>query len=186
MWESFIKLSFFSNYVIDYNYNPDLLIDILKQRVCNTIDKIQFKPIIHDEVSKTCNIIPFKEKNVLGISIRTWKCHHEINSKIDRKYDPELYKSTITSVLINNLNIDTIILSVDNPDYITEYSNFLLDFNKKVLLLTKPSHINELQFALIKAKVLSKCNFFIGSRVSTFSELVFWFSKCMIKVFPIG
>jgi len=181
-----LNCHFFSNYVVDYNYNPDLLIDLLKCRVWNTIDKIQFNPIIHDEVLKTCNIIPFKTENVLGISIRTWKCHHELNVIIERKYDPDLYKSTITSVIINNPKIDTIILSVDNPDYITEYSNFLLDFNKKVLLLTKPSHINELQFALIKAKVLSKCNFFIGSRISTFSELVFWFSKCKIKVFPIG
>jgi len=181
-----LNCQFFSNYVVDYNYNPDLLIDLLKYRVWNTIDKIQFNPIIHDEILKTCNIIPFKTENVLGISIRTWKCHHELNVVIERKYDAELYKSTITSVIINNPKIDTIILSVDNPDYITEYSNFLLDFNKKVLLLTKPSHINELQFALIKAKVLSKCNFFIGSRISTFSELVFWFSKCKIKVFPIG
>jgi len=54
-----------------------------------------------------------------------------------------------------------------------------------LVILSKENSINDLQFAIIKIILLSKCNYFIANRISSFSELVFWFSKCNIKVFPL-
>jgi hypothetical protein len=174
---------FFSNYLIDSNYDPSLLIDKLKMRIINTISKIKFKPIIWEEVNNITSNINYSNNNVLGISIRTWKCHHE--SDINKKYSADEYKNQIANLINNNPTIDTVILSLDNHDYLEEYVEHLVKFPVKIYLLKKASHINELQFALIKTLVLSKSHFLIGSRISTFTELIFWFSECKIKVTPI-
>lgn len=165
--------------LIDYNYDPSKVCEKVKNRIISTIDKIQFKPIIIENVLKNTQNI---NENTLGISVRTWKCFHESN--INRPYHFETYKNQIIYVLENN-KIENIIISFDNHDVEEEYIHFLSTYNIPIHILKKKENINELQNSMIKMLTLSKCKYFIGNRISTFSELIFWFSKCKIKCFNV-
>jgi hypothetical protein len=114
---------------------------------------------------------------VLGVSVRTWKSHHE--NGINRAYNPNIYRDKITEVLQAN-PIISVILSIDNETYVDPY----LDL-PNMIILRKPAHFNDIQFAVYKMLVLSHTNYFIGNRISTFTELVFWFSKHNTKVYPV-
>lgn len=166
---------------IDWNYNPNLLHSQVKNRIFNSIDKIIFKDIILNKVQSFEELL--KNKISLGISVRTWKSSHESN--INRPYHFDIYKNKIIEILQQHNNINNIVLSLDNHDVYQEYSNLFKELNIDHILLTKSDELNDIQYAVTKALVLSKCNYFIGNRISTFSELVFWFSKCTIDVYTV-
>ena len=166
---------------IDWNYNPDRINSIVKDRIFKNIDKIIFKPIIYNIVDYFYN--SFKLNTSLGISVRTWTSSHE--GTIDRPYSFDIYKSKIMNVLINNMNIDKIVLSVDNESALEQYLKIFEDIHIPCVVLKKDDRMNDIQFAIIKALTLAKCNYFIGNRISTFSELVFWFSRHTIKVYTV-
>ena len=166
---------------IDLNYDSSKINSHISQRIFNNIDKISFNKTIINTVEKTFEL--FKNKYSLGISVRTWKSKHETN--IQRPYDSNTYKSKINDVMQLHPNINVILLSVDNNDILDEYINFLKSFNVDIILLNKSNNINDIQFALFKVLILSKCNYFIGNRISTFSELVFWFSKHKTEVYSV-
>ena len=169
--------------LIDWNYDPDKLFKQLKERILNIIDKIIFKDVIINELKNMENLMINSENNNLAISVRTWKSHHEKN--INRPYDFDIYKNQIITVLENN-NIKNILLSIDNEEYLQDYIDLFENYkNKNLFVLKKPNYLNDTQFSLIKVLILSKCNFLIANRISTFSELIFWFGKCKIKVFPL-
>ena len=159
---------------IDWNYDPTKIHELVRARIFSSIDKIIFKPCITDEVQTFFKNI---SHSTLGISIRTWKSHHE--GIIDRSYDVDTYMNKITEVLQEN-KILSIIISIDNEDYLSPYLEL-----PNVIVLHKPSHFNDIQFAVYKMLVLSHTNHFIGNRMSTFTELVFWFSKHNTKVYPV-
>jgi hypothetical protein len=169
--------------LIDWNYDPNKLYKQLKERILNIIDKITFKDVIIDELKNMENLMINSENNNLAISVRTWKSHHEKN--IVRPYSFDIYKNQIITDLENN-KIENILLSIDNEEYLQDYINLFENYkNITIFVLKKPDHLNYTQFALIKVLILSKCNFLIANRISTFSELIFWFGKCKIKVFPL-
>jgi hypothetical protein len=165
--------------LIDYNYDPDRICERVKKRIIGAIEKIKFLPFIENKVLENIKNI---SENSLAISIRTWKCFHETN--INREYNSEVYKEKIRDVILA-LNPDKILISFDNHDYEEEYISFLNSFNIPIVILNKETDTNDLQHAFIKMLSLSSCRYFIGNRISTFSELVWWFSKCQIKVFPL-
>jgi len=165
--------------LIDYNYDPDRICERVKKRIIGAIEKIKFLPFIENKVLENIKTI---SENTLAISIRTWKCFHETN--INREYNSEVYKEKIRDVILA-VNPDKILISFDNHDYEEEYISFLNSFNIPIVILNKETDTNDLQHAFIKMLSLSSCRYFIGNRISTFSELVWWFSKCQIKVFPL-
>ena len=165
--------------LIDYNYDPDRICERVKKRIIGAIEKIKFLPFIENKVLENIKNI---SENSLAISIRTWKCFHETN--INREYNSEVYKEKIRDVILA-VNPDKILISFDNHDYEEEYISFLNSFNIPLVILNKETDTNDLQHAFIKMLSLSSCRYFIGNRISTFSELVWWFSKCKIKVFPL-
>jgi hypothetical protein len=166
--------------LIDYNYDIDKIAKRVKDRIIGTIRKIKFLPEIMDEVYKNLDEPVLTYGKTLGISVRTWKCFHERD--INRKYDSETYKNKIREVIENYPDIEKIFISFDNHDYEEEYMDFLKEFKYKTIkVLRKSENINELQHAFIKMLTLSKCDHFIGNRISTFSELVWWFNGCNIK-----
>jgi hypothetical protein len=165
--------------LIDYNYDPDRICERVKKRIIGAIEKINFLPFIENKVLENIKNI---SENSLAISIRTWKCFHETN--INREYNSEVYKEKIRDIILA-VNPDKILISFDNHDYEEEYISFLKSFNIPIVILNKETDTNDLQHAFIKMLSLSSCRYFIGNRISTFSELVWWFSKCKIKVFPL-
>lgn len=168
--------------LIDWNYNSHKLCNQLKDRIFNVIDKLVFKDIIIDELKNIEKDILTSKNTNLAISVRTWKSNHETN--IDRPYDFNVYKNKIRSVLNNN-HITNVLLSIDNEDYLQKYIELLQEYKDVKLIILQKNQLNDIQFAITKVLILSKCDFLIANRISTFSELIFWFSKCKIQVFPL-
>lgn len=159
--------------LIDWNYDVSRISTRVKNRILGTIDTLHFQPHILNAVNGY--VSQFLPGKTLGISVRTWKANHERN--IDRPYNFHTYANAIRHYLPS---VSTIVLSVDNEDVLSEYLNLLQD--KHVIVLRHNDTNNETQTAFIKMLTLAKCDMFIGNRISTFSELVFWFSRCNIHV----
>ena len=163
---------------IDWNYDRTKICEPVRERFLRTIDRIKILPFIYEKANEYISqIIP---KTTLGISVRTWKAKHETN--IDRAYSPDVYKHAITNA-INGMT--HVLLSVDNDEYIDEYVTFLSKFPVSVVIFRQSETENYTQHSFVKVIALSKCKRFIGNRISTFSELVFWFSGCNIEVTPL-
>lgn len=165
---------------IDWNYDPNKISYDVKQRIFNVIDKITFLDIINDTVNNFYSL--FNNSNSLGLSVRTWKAKHEKN--IQRKYDFNTYKNKIIDVININKDINMIILSIDNHEFENDYINLFNELKINFLIINQ-DNLNDIQFAITKALILSKCNYFIGNRISTFTELVFWFGKFNPKVYTV-
>lgn len=169
--------------LIDWNYNSQKLCNQLKTRIFNVIDNLVFKDIIINQVKLLeKQIVNCNGNENLAISVRTWKSNHENN--IDRPYCFNVYKNQIVSVL-NNHNITNVLLSIDNEEYLQSYIDLFETYKNVNLIILKKNQLNDIQFAMMKVFILSKCGFLIANRISTFSELIFWFSKCKIQVFPL-
>ena len=162
---------------IDHYYDRTLIHDDVYFRFMKVIKSIVFKPDIYNELNKYS--IDFEK--TLGISIRTWTASHEFN--INRKYSFEIYKNAINDVLKKNQSINTIVLSLDNEIVESQYLDLLKNYPN--IIIYRETNVNHLQYVIIKMLLLSKCGYFICNRISTFSELVFWFSECKQKVIPL-
>jgi len=162
---------------IDWNYDRSLICDKVYNRFMNGIDKIRWNDTVLTEVNKYSNLIT---PNTLGVSVRSWTAPHEHN--INRVYSPSLYNNTIKRVIEENA-IKTVFMSYDNINIKNDYTETIGGYN--VIEYIKPSYISELQYAVIKMLLLSKCTYFICNRMSTYSELVFWFSRCTQYVIPL-
>lgn len=162
---------------IDHYYDRRLIHDDVYFRFMKVIQSLVFKPIIYNEINKYN--IDFEK--TLGISVRTWTASHEFN--INRKYSFEIYKNAINDVLAKNPSINTIVLSLDNEIVESEYRELLKNYPN--IIIFRETNVNHLQYVIIKMLLLSKCGYFICNRISTFSELVFWFSECKQKVIPL-
>jgi hypothetical protein len=164
---------------IDLNYDPSIICNRVRTRLLTLFRSIKFQPQIHEWVDKHTRTIDMA--STLGISVRTWKASHERD--IYRPYSADVYKDAIRKEITNG--ISHVVLSVDTPDVANEYVSFISQFPVSVILLKRSPEQNETQFAFVKMLVLSKCAVFIGNRISTFSELVFWFGDCKPKVVPL-
>ena len=172
-----------SKVTIDHYYNRSLISDCVFERFMKVIKSIKFTDIIYDEVNK---FNKFNFDTTLGISVRTWNASHEHN--VGRKYSFDTYKNTILDTLTINPQIDSVFISFDNESVEKEYTDLIKNINSNIKLTIYREHehaINHLQYVMIKVLLLSKCGYFICSRISTFSELVFWFSECKQDVTPL-
>jgi hypothetical protein len=167
---------------IDWNYDASLVDDRVKQRIFRLIDSIRFTDIVYHEVHRIAS--QFDGSRSLGVSVRTWKASHEQN--IDRPYEFEWYRERMERALEDRREIRTIILSIDNVTFLEPYLEWCRSRHLNLIVLDKLSFWNDIQYALIKTLVLSKCASFIGNRKSTFTELVFWFGKCTSRVYTVG
>jgi hypothetical protein len=168
---------------IDWYYDPSLVHPHVRQRIFESIDKIKWKPIVMETVDQWHQA--FSSSVALGLSIRTWTASHENN--IHRPYSFEVYQQTIARVIEEHPEIQTFVLSVDQPNYMPEYVTYLSKTypSRSLVILSHLPHLNGIQYAITKAFTLSRCSYFIGNRISTFSELVYWFGRCKPIVYPV-
>jgi hypothetical protein len=159
---------------IDWNYDPTKVHPIVRDRIFEAMGRLIFLPIIHSEVNQFLATVPHP---FLAVSVRTWKASHEHN--IRRAYDSDCYINKINEVE-KKYNMKTIVLSIDNEEFIEPYLRV-----PNVFVIRKPDHFNALQFALYKMLVLSRSSHFIGNRISTFTECVFWFSRHTTRVHTV-
>lgn len=172
--------SAFSDQVaIDMNYDPTRLSGAVKTRLCRTFQSLEFLPCIPAWVKAETR--HFRPETTLGVTVRTWTASHETN--IQRPYSAAVYKEAIARELTPA--ISHVVLSVDNDAHLDEYLAFLKAFPVTVHVLAHREGQNELQHAFVKALTLSACAVVIGSRMSTFTELVFWFGGCKPRIVPL-
>lgn len=169
---------FTSKVTIDHNYNRTLIHDIIYNLFMKSIHSILFQPIIYNELNK----YEINFETSLGISIRTWTASHEYD--INRQYSFDIYKNAITELLTNNPQIKTIVLSLDNEIVEPQYIGLLQTYDVNIIIY-RETNVNHLQYVIIKMLLLAKCGYFICNRISTFSELVFWFGECRQHVVPL-
>jgi hypothetical protein len=165
---------------IDWNYDPTRIHPHVKESILNTIRGIEFRPSVLREVERLSSFPP---NSTLGVSIRTWKASHESN--IHRAYHPSTYLQAMDRVLRQHPEITTLALSIDNHDYIGPYEVWCKDRGITCHILEKRDEVTNIQYALIKALTLSRCPYVIGNRISTFTELIFWFGECKSVMYPI-
>lgn len=165
---------------IDGNYDIEAIKPEIRIRICNIIKSIEFLPIITQKVESL--LTQFNIGGVLGVSVRTWQASHEKNVK--REYSESIYKTTIENH-IKNENIKTVLLCADRLDVLEEYESFMRKFPVKTIALRKQPELNMTQYAFIQMLALSKCDYLIVSRRSTFTELAWWFGLCHAKVIPL-
>jgi hypothetical protein len=161
---------------IDHSYDRSLIHDDVYNRIMKAITQIKFQPIIYDELNKYN--IDFNTS--MGISVRTWTASHEYN--IRRKYSTKIYKNAIDAMITQNPNIKTVVLSLDNEIVEREYMQILNAHPGLKVIIYRETNVNHLQYVIIKMLLLSKCGYFICNRISTFSELVYWFGGCKQKI----
>lgn len=164
---------------IDWNYESSRIHITIQRRIFNTIAKIKFTPTVYNEVER--NMTFFKGNHVLGMSVRTWLSSHETN--VNREYNFEMYKSVMD---ILRGSITHIIFSIDNIEYIRLYIEYFNKYDISYTVLLKHDGINDIQFAVTKMLTLSRCQYIIGNRISTFTELIYWFGRCIPVIYPIG
>jgi hypothetical protein len=168
--------SLISNKVhIDLCYSRSLICDKIFNRIIKGIDSLIWNNIVLLEVNSILKLLKGKK---LGVSVRTWKSIHENN--VNRKYNKEEYFKAINSFYGK---IDTLFISFDNLEEEKEYSSELSKFN--YIIYRKPENITFLQYSCIKMLILSNCENFICNRISTFSEMVFWLSRCKQNVIAL-
>jgi hypothetical protein len=175
LWDLFSK-----KVMIDWYFDRTLICDKVFNRIQGHIEKLRWNSIILNEVN---NFVQNMKFPALAISIRTWKANHPGDIGCKRPYDPNIYINVIKNVLENNSDIQNIFISYDNLKAEVNYRGFLQNYN--TFVYNKPDYINPLQYDIINILILSKCQYYICNRHSTFGELVFWFSKCSQKVFTV-
>ena len=183
--------------MIDFYYDRSLIADVVFDRILRGINKICWTGVVLSEVARVRAVMfpsaPTSGSetkppgSILGISIRTWKAKHEYN--IDREYSPQKYQAAIREAVREakcdgkEKAIDRVFISFDNPMAAPDYVEALTEFT--IISYVKPDHVTELQCAVIKMLLLSETDYFVCNRISTFSELVFWFGGCRQRVFPV-
>jgi hypothetical protein len=93
-----------------------------------------------------------------------------LESNINRPYQVDTYMNMIHDISDKH-QLHNIVISIDNEEFLEPYLML-----PNVTIIRKPIHFNALQYAVFKMLVLSHSAHFIGNRISTFTELVFWFS----------
>jgi hypothetical protein len=175
------KHGFSMSRLIDWNYDTSRLCEAVKSRILGTISRIKFLPVITDAVETILKqSLPGKS---LGVAVRTWKGAHE--KGIDRPYNSETYRKAIVSAMLQMPQITTVYLSVDNETVLAEYCQFLSQLGLKVVYLGRDESWNAIQHAFINMLVLSRCDCLVGNRISTYTELSYWFSGLKLQVIPV-
>jgi len=174
----------FADKAIDWFYDRTLICEKVFNRIMNGIDKIIWKPIVLSEVDRVTSSFIHP---VLSINIRTWTHAYDppnlsslTSEPGKRQYNFDVYKAAIEQFLPD---CKSIFLSIDNETKLAPYIELLKDY--KVITYINPSNISYLQYSVSSMLISSKCDFLVCNRLSTFSECIWWFSRCKQKVIPL-
>lgn len=178
------KLSpLFSTKSIDWFFDRSLICDSVFNRIVSGIEKIQWKSEVLSEVERISSQFTHP---TLAVQIRTWTHPYDppnttaIRDGVIRNYNFETYRSAIDQFLPE---CKSIFLTSDNDAVIPQYLEYLKSHN--VIVYHQPQNITYLQYAASTMLIASKCDMLVGCRLSTFSECIWWFSKCKQKVIAV-
>ena len=173
----------FSAHSIDWFFDKDLIADKVFNRIMNGIKKIKWKNEVLNEVERISSQFEYP---LLSIQIRTWTHIFDphnctsIRDGVIRNYNFETYKNAIDKFLPK---AKCIFLTSDNIIVLPEYISYLENY--KVITYLKPLNITELQYSVATMLIASKCNMLVCSRLSTYSECIWWFGGCKAETIPL-
>lgn len=170
-----------SNHYIDWYYDPTQLSNEVKNRILHSLHSLQFLPYIYTTIEDL--IRTFTDiKTSLSVAIRTWHASHE--SSINRTYFATDYKKQISSVLDTHPEITDVLIMIDNKEYLSEYGECFDQMVKsgRKVHFCENQNWTDLAYALIQVLLASKCTYLIGNRISSFTELIYWYSD--LKIIP--
>ena len=171
------KFGVFSVKTIDWHYDRQLISDAVYTRIMSAIDSLIWKDKIILEVDKLCQTL---EHPALAIAVRTWRAKHE-RSYSKRPYDTAKYKDAIKK--FKSYDLKSVFLSYDNAAAEHDYDDVLDGL--KVIKYHKPADISEIEYTIISMLSLAECDYLVCNRISTFAELIFWFSRCSQHVIAV-
>ncbi len=160
-----------------YEKTPQYFIDkYLKQ-----IEKLKINP----EITNIVDEFSLDWDNMIGVHVRTWPGVDRSNWHSNHLFEEEIEK------LPKDMKI---FLCSDNSEVIsyfkTKYQSRIITYDQKLHKVHPSSwsdsvNFNDFQLVVdgfIDNLLLSKCDIIIGTWVSSFSEVAWWFGRCKSKV----
>lgn len=187
-------LHLFSDHLIDWSFDRSLICDEVFNRIQRGIQKIKWNNTIINEFNRIKTKLGLDDNNsLLTIQIRTWQSSNagdipnllEINDGALRKYSFELYKNEIDKLLHK---ATTVFVTIDREDMLSQYVDYIRSHNVKVVTYCQSDSpdMTTLQHSAITVLLGSLSKYLVCSRLSTFSECMWWFGKCEAEVCPVG
>ena len=105
---------------------------------------------------------------------------NQLNEGIIRNYNFDTYKNAIDKFLPK---AKTIFITSDNDSVLPKYLEYLKNYN--VITYAKPKDISELQYSAAIVLLGAKSNMLVCSRLSTFSECMWWFGECKAETIAV-
>jgi hypothetical protein len=169
----FMKL----NEYIDFRYNR--IPKNVKDDYLSVINKFNIREEIINSVANQLLDMPF-----ISIHIRTWNTPYE--STHTDKYRNQYFNDNKHNFIKYALqsNIKHCLISSDNHDYINDIIE-KLSKDKIIIYYKKNNEFNKLQNDFAELLLCSKGEIIIGSYMSTYTELIWWFSKCNKNIFIV-
>ena len=147
---------------------------IFRQKILTILESFVIKKQITNVVDD------FKLYNITGIHIRTWKStyhtEHEDWSEFLRSKSNSNYLDKFENLLTNTNQ--KVFLSCDD----FKFKLYLKNKYTNLITYDRLNTLSSVQNDFIDMLLLSKCNILYGTRLSTFTEMSWWFSKCNQKV----
>lgn len=173
----------FSKKTIDWFQERNLICEKVFNRIQKGIKQICWRPEVLSEVERIASqfIHP-----VLTVQIRTWT--HKFDPKniltiqdgVKRQQDFETQKNAIE---IFAPSCKTIFLTSDNDSVLPQYLDAFKDYH--IVTQQQPSDKTQMQYSAATMLLGAKSDYLVCSRLSTFSECMWWFGKCNAKVIPV-
>ncbi len=192
-----LNTNFSRSVLIDWNYDVSKLAPRLVKDVVRTVRLIPWHPTVTAAVDKYWTLLTEGRtgRNVLSVSVRTWRASHEWG--VNRPYAFTTYAAAIRGAVERMAGAppDLALLSIDVPDVDVwhEYTTLLQsELGVPTAALNGPGpggvsmpDLNPLQTAAVKMLLLAKGTVLVASRISTYSELIFWCSECHMHVIGV-
>lgn len=155
---------------IDFKYNN------IPSKIKGNYIKLLNKLKINNDVLECVNKITNKYQRFLSVHIRTWKTpKNPINSEASR-YNHYFNNRDNFIKFINESKFTNVFISTDNLQEI----QYIIDKikNKNVFYYAKNKILSKLQNDFVDLLILSRGTQLIGSHISTFTEMAWWYSNC--------
>jgi hypothetical protein len=166
----------YSPHLIDWNYDLAALSPVVVDRVHRTLAGVTLLP----EITRRC-AEQVVDGRSLGVAVRTWRAPHEPDG-INRPYCRDSYRHAIQQEIDC---VDTVVLCADRQDTLEEYLEWLSLFPVNVVVPARVAVDNATQGAFAQLAALAACNVLVGARLSTFTELAWWFGRNRARVVPL-
>ena len=170
---------------IDWHYDSSRLAGDVASRIDRAVASVRFLPTVHELVRNAlASVVSSPDGRgggpLIGVSVRTWKAPHE--QGVHRAYDPAVYRAALEPLLPGSAGV---LLSVDCEEETEAFVEWLRPRTPRLRVLEWGKDVDATREAFAKMLSLARCDVVVGARLSTFLELVFWFSGRKAKIVPV-